>query len=103
MVYNRTCYPNRTYYRKSGETEGSESGKNPEPERYAVEARIFDIGIVVTKVRPAEPRERKTRRLETRESVIWIDVFDSREEAEEFRLQYHDPWEGKEKHDYEGD
>lgn len=102
MVYNRTCYPNRTYYRKSGETEGSESGKNPEPERYAVEARIFNIGIVVTKVRLAEHWE-KTRRLETKNGVIWIDVFNSREEAEEFRLQYHDPWEGKEKNDHEGD
>lgn len=102
MVHNGTYYPNRTCYTKSGETEGSENGKNPEPERYAVEARIFNIGVVVTKVRPAEPWE-KTRRLGTENGVIWTDVFDSREEAEEFRLQYHDPWEGKEKNDHEGD
>lgn len=102
MVYNRTCYPNRTYYRKSGETEGSESGKNPESERYAVEARIFNTGMVITKVRPAGGME-GTGVLEGKLHCRCVDVFDSREEAEEFRLQYHEPWEGKEKHDYEGD
>ena len=97
MVYNRTYYPN------SRETEGSENGKYPEPERYAVEARSFNIGMVITKVRPAKLWERTARRIETKNGVIWIDVFDSREEAEEFRLQYQESWEGKEKNDHKRD
>lgn len=55
--------------------------------KYAVEARIFDNGRIVTKVRPAEDGE-------TNHSVYmancstWVDVFDNENEARQFSLEY---------------
>ena len=58
-----------------------------EKERYTVEARIFADGKIITKVRPALPEE-ESYQYGTRACEIWIGVFDSREEAENFALQY---------------
>lgn len=58
-----------------------------EKERYTVEARIFADGKIITKVRPALPEE-ESYQYGTRACEIWIDVFDSRKEAEDFALQY---------------
>lgn len=58
-----------------------------ERERYATEARIFADGKIIIKVRPALPEE-ESYQYGTRACEVWIDVFDSREEAEDFALQY---------------
>lgn len=55
--------------------------------RYAVEARIFADGKIITKVRPALPGE-ESYQYGTRACEVWIDVFDSEEEAENFARQY---------------
>lgn len=55
--------------------------------KYAVEARIFNIGKIVTKVRPAVPGE-ENRWYETRTCDVYIDIFDSEREAWEFRKKY---------------
>lgn len=56
-------------------------------ERYTVEARIFADGKIITKVRPAEPEE-ESYQYGTRACEVWIDVFGSKEEAEDFVMQY---------------
>lgn len=89
-------------YTKSKETESKESKSHQEVERYAVEARVFKNGVVTARVRPAKGFE-GAGVLEGKLYCRCVDVFDSREEAEEFRLQYQEPWEGKEKNDYERD
>lgn len=96
MVYNGDHCP------KSEETESPENEPYKKPERYAVEARIFNTGKIITKIRPPKGWE-GTGVLEGKLYCRCVDVFDSREEAEEFCKQYYEPWEGKEKHDYEGD
>lgn len=63
---------------------GKERGK---PMKYAVEARIFNNGKIIAKVRPAEDGE-ESHMTETKLCDIWVDVFDSREEAEDFCKQY---------------
>lgn len=55
--------------------------------RYAVEARILADGKIITKVRPALPEE-ESYQYGTRACEVWIDVFDSKEEAENFARQY---------------
>lgn len=56
-------------------------------QRYAVEARVFNNGKIVAKVRSAEDGE--TNRLENKEMCdVWVDVFDSKSEADEFCKQY---------------
>lgn len=54
---------------------------------YAVEARIFADGKIITKVRMAEPEE-VSHHYGTRTCEVWIDVFGSSEEAEDFVMQY---------------
>lgn len=49
--------------------------------KYAVEARIFDNGRIVSKVRPAKEGE-------TRACDVWVDVFDSETEARQFCRDY---------------
>lgn len=56
-------------------------------ERYAVEARIFADGKIITKVRPALPEE-ESYQYGTRACEVWIDVFDTSKEAEDFVMQY---------------
>ena len=58
-----------------------------EDTRYAVEARIFADGKIITKVRPALPEE-ESYQYGTRACEVWIDVFGSEEEAENFAMQY---------------
>lgn len=79
MVYNRAHYP------KSEKMEVLEN--RTEPERYAVEARVFKSGVVTARVRPAESWE-KTRCSEGRMCAFCIDVFDDEESAEMFWQQY---------------
>lgn len=55
--------------------------------QYAVEARIFDTGKIVAKVRPAQDGE-ESRVYETRICDVWVDVFDTPEEAQEFCRGY---------------
>ena len=55
--------------------------------KYAVEARIFNNGKIVAKMRPAEPDEESGCH-ETRTCDIWIDVFDDASEAREFLRDY---------------
>lgn len=81
MVYNRKYYP------KSGETESQENWLHPELVKYAVEARIFNTGKIIVKVRPALEGE-KNNMHETRACDVWVDVFDSAQEADEFCRQY---------------
>ncbi len=55
--------------------------------KYAVEARIFNNGKIITKLRLAEEEE-ESRKEETRTCDIWIDVFNTHEEARLFREEY---------------
>lgn len=55
--------------------------------KYAVEARIFHTGKIVTKVRPALDGE-EDRREETRTCDIWIDVFETIQEAQKMAAEY---------------
>ncbi len=48
--------------------------------KYAVEARIFNSGKIVARMREAEEWEKDNCR-ETRSCDIYIDIFDSEEEA----------------------
>lgn len=55
--------------------------------RWAVEARIFDNGRIVAKVRLAE--EGETNHMEeTRTCDVWVDVFGSETEARQFCRDY---------------
>ncbi len=55
--------------------------------KYAVEARIFNNGKIVTKVRKAEDGEESGCK-ETRTCDIWVDVFDTEAEAIRFANEY---------------
>ena len=55
--------------------------------KYAVEARIFNNGKIVAKIRPAEQGEESNCR-ETRTCDVWTDVFEDEFEAEEFLKGY---------------
>ncbi len=55
--------------------------------KHAVEARIFNNGKIITKLRLAE-KEEESRKEETRTCDIWIDVFNTYEEARLFREEY---------------
>ena len=55
--------------------------------KYAVESKIFNNGKAVVKVRPARDGEEDSYS-ETRSCDIYIDVFDSKEDAEAFYRQY---------------
>ena len=52
---------------------------------YAVEAKIFNSGKIVAKVRPAMEGEQEGCR-ETRFCDIWVDIFDSEDEARRFAM-----------------
>ena len=54
---------------------------------YAVEARIFNSGKIVAKVRPAEEGE-ECGCTETRSCDIWVDIFDNEREARQFCNDY---------------
>lgn len=55
--------------------------------KYAVEARIFDNGKIVAKVRPAEDGE-ENHVTDTDTCDIWVDVFEDQRVAEDFCKQY---------------
>lgn len=55
--------------------------------KYAVEARIFNNGKIIAKVRQAEDGE-ESGMSETKLCDIWIDVFETKEEADDFCKQY---------------
>ena len=55
--------------------------------QWAVEARIFNNGKVVSKVRKAEEGEENSHR-ETRSCDIWIDLFETQQEAIQFNADY---------------
>lgn len=55
--------------------------------KFAVEARIFNNGKIIVKVRPAEDGEESSM-TETKLCDIWVDVFDTKEEADDFCRQY---------------
>lgn len=56
-------------------------------ERYAVEAKIFNNGKIVAKMRKASEGE-ESGCTETRSCDVWVDVFDSEQEAEDFLREY---------------
>lgn len=55
--------------------------------KYAVEARIFNNGKIVAKVRPAVDGE-EGGCTETRSCDIWVDIFDTEDEAVRFCNDY---------------
>lgn len=55
--------------------------------KFAVEARIFDNGKIIAKVRPAEDGEESSM-TEAKLCDIWVDVFDTKYEADDFCKQY---------------
>ena len=56
-------------------------------ERWAVEARVFYNGTIITRIRPARPDEEDSRE-ETRTCEIWVDIFCDYEEAQRFHWKY---------------
>lgn len=64
-----------------------EGGENHMQENFTAEARIFKDGRVITRVRPVEPEDRQGYK-ETQFCIIWTDLFETSEEAEEFLSQY---------------
>lgn len=55
--------------------------------RWAVEARIFNSGKTVAKIRKAEEDEQDYRN-ETRSCDVYVDVFEDYDEAREFLAEY---------------
>lgn len=55
--------------------------------KYAAEARIFNNGRIITKVRPAQDGE-EDHMTKTEKYDIWVDVFENEQEAEDFCRQY---------------
>lgn len=55
--------------------------------KYAVEARIFNNGRIVAKLRPAIDGEESGCR-ETDKCDIWTDIFEDKTEAERFCSDY---------------
>lgn len=56
-------------------------------DRWAVEARVFYNGAIITRVRPARQDEEDTRE-ETRTCEIWIDIFYDYDDAQKFCREY---------------
>ena len=54
---------------------------------FAVEARIFNNGNIVSRVREAKPEDQEGCS-ETRTCDIWIDLFDDYQEALTFKKSY---------------
>ena len=57
---------------------------------YAVEARIFNNGKIVARVRPAQEGE-ENGCTETRTCDVWVDIFDTEKEARQFCNDYKKP------------
>ena len=55
--------------------------------KFAVEARVFGNGRIVSKVRPAGEFEEDSHR-ETNTCDIWVDVFDTEAAARAFESGY---------------
>ncbi len=55
--------------------------------KYAVEAKVFNNGRIVAKVRPALEGEEDGCR-ETRTCDIWTDIFETEEDAQSFCNDY---------------
>ena len=55
--------------------------------KYAVEARIFNSGKIISRVRPAMDGE-EVGCTETRSCDIWVDIFDTEREAQQFCNDY---------------
>lgn len=55
--------------------------------KYAVEARIFDNGKIITKIRQAADGE-EDNHAEMRACDVWVDVFENRADAEAFARDY---------------
>lgn len=55
--------------------------------KYAVEARIYDDGKIVAKVRPALDEEESGCK-ETRKCDIWVEVFEEESEAIKYCNDY---------------
>lgn len=55
--------------------------------KYAVEARVFSNGMVVSKIRPAANGE-VSEVSQTMTCEIWVDVFETEQEAREFAKGY---------------
>lgn len=55
--------------------------------KYAVEARIFNSGKIVAKVREAIDGE-ESGCTETRSCDIWVDIFETEKEARQFCNEY---------------
>ena len=55
--------------------------------KYAAEARIFDNGRIITRVRPAQDGEEDHMK-ETEKYDIWVDIFEDEQEALDFCRQY---------------
>lgn len=55
--------------------------------KYAVEARIFNNGRIVAKVRAAKDGE-ESGCTETRSCDVWVDIFEDEESAKKFAKDY---------------
>lgn len=55
--------------------------------KYAVEAKVFNNGKIIAKMREAEVGETDSYK-ETRSCDIYVDVFDTMQEADEFLRDY---------------
>lgn len=65
-----------------------ERGKDMEAlKRWAVEAKVFTAAKIVAKIRPAEPGEESGCQ-ETRSCDVWVDIFDTYEEAADYLRDY---------------
>ncbi len=54
---------------------------------YAVEARVFDNGRIISKIREAKEGEEDSMTVTAR-CDIWVDVFKSYDDARAFERQY---------------
>ena len=55
--------------------------------KYAVEAKIFNNGKIVARVRPAYDGE-ESGCTETKSCDVWVDVFEDEQEARQFCRDY---------------
>lgn len=64
-----------------------EGGESCMQENFTAEARIFKDSRVITRVRPVEPEDKQGYK-ETQFCIVWTDLFETSEEAEDFLSQY---------------
>ncbi len=55
--------------------------------KHAVEARIYNNGKIIVKIRDAKPDETDSY-IQTKTCDIWVDIFDSYSTAQNFARQY---------------